>query len=144
MLGGKMDFEIRLMKNKDIPAARDLWKQLPGIHLSNVDEPLQLKEFLQKNPSTCFVAVIDKKLIGTVLGGNDGRRGFIYHLAVLPEFQKQHIGKNLTETCLNALRTIGIQKCHIFVLSENTEGLKFWQMTGWHLRKDILTLSKDL
>lgn len=139
-----MDYEIRLMKDMDIPSARELWQQLPGIYLSSVDEPHQLQDFLHKNPTTCFVAVFDKQLIGTVLGGNDGRRGFIYHLAVLPEFQKQRIGKILTETCLNALRTIGIQKCHIFVLSENTEGLKFWQMTGWHLRKDILTLSKDL
>lgn len=139
-----MNVEIRKMQEDDIAQARMLWERVPGISLSSVDAPESLVVFLQENPKTCFVASKHNQLIGTVLGGNDGRRGFIYHLAVHPEFQRQGIGSELTETCLNAFRQLGIRKCHIFVLNDNSEGIAFWKHVGWNLREDILILSKDL
>lgn len=139
-----MTLEIRNMQAGDIKDAHKLWKRLAGISLSSADEDCHLRFFIKKNPSTCFVAVKEGELVGTILGGSDGRRGFIYHLAVSMQFQRQNIGKLLTEACLKALKELGIMKCHIFVLRENTEGVKFWEKTGWQLRHDILIMSKDL
>ncbi|MCJ7518963.1 MAG: GNAT family N-acetyltransferase, partial [Anaerolineaceae bacterium] len=83
-------------------------------------------------------------IIGTVLGGSDGRRGYIYHLAVYKDYQQQGLGRQLLEKCLATLKAQGLQKCHIFVISSNIEGLNFWIKLGWLLRNDILVMSKDL
>ncbi len=139
-----MDIEIRIMSSSDYSGAIDLWKALPGLGLSSADDFSAIDLFLRKNPDTCFVAVNEGKIIGTVLGGNDGRRGYIYHLAVHQNFQKIGLGKALLEKCLLSLRSEGIKKCHIFVISSNTEGLDFWTKMGWLLRNDILIMSKDL
>ena len=103
-----------------------------------------IKKFLEQNPRTCFVAEEYNQLVGTVLGGNDGRRGYIYHLAVHPDHQKKGVGKQLTETCLAALRKQGIMKCHIFVISDNEDGIQFWKKIGWEMRDDILVMSRNL
>ena len=132
------------MQKSDHREAVSLWRSLPGLGLSGADEESQIHEFLDKNPSTCFVAVEKEKIIGTVLGGNDGRRGYIYHLAVDLNYQRSGIGKTLVGWCLDSLRAAGLQKCHIFVISDNTEGKKFWEHTGWTQRDDILVMSMDL
>jgi len=112
--------------------------------LSSADEVTAIEHFLNKKPETCFVALDESKLIGTVLGGNDGRRGYLYHLAVHTDYQKIGLGRQLSEKCLASLRSQGLKKCHIFVISSNTKGLHFWERIGWLLRKDILVMSKDL
>jgi ribosomal protein S18 acetylase RimI-like enzyme len=139
-----MSIEIRTMEVSDYAGSLSLWQSLPGLGLSSSDNEEEIKLFLEKNPETCFVAVDFAKIIGTVLGGNDGRRGYIYHLAVHKDYQRKGIGKLLSEKCLRALKAQGLHKCHIFVIRDNLEGLKFWQRIGWLLRQDILVMSKDL
>jgi len=90
------------------------------------------------------VARDGEKLVGAVLCGNDGRRGYLYHLAVAMDYQHLGIGKILTEKVLSALKEQGIQKCHIFVIAENLEGMRFWQKMGWKKRDDIIVMSFDL
>ena len=139
-----MAFEIRIMQKSDYEGAVSLWRSLPGLGLSGADKEDQIHHFLEMNPDTCFVAVDQGRLIGTVLGGNDGRRGYIYHLAVAPAFQRSGLGRELVLRCLNALKNAGLQKCHIFVIADNEEGKKFWDRIGWVRRDDILVMSKDL
>lgn len=132
------------MQKSDYDGAFILWQSLPGLGLSGADEESQIQKFLDKNPDTCFVAVDNGKVIGTVLGGSDGRRGYIYHLAVDPTYQRAGLGKSLVEQCLASLRAAGLQKCHIFVISDNAEGIRFWECAGWTKRDDILVMSMDL
>jgi ribosomal protein S18 acetylase RimI-like enzyme len=139
-----MTVEIHTMVSDDYLGALALWQSLPGLGLSSADEKEAITHFLKLNPKTCFIAKEGDKIIGTVLGGSDGRRGYLYHLAVHKDFQRLGLGKKLSEKCLAALRSQGLKKCHIFVLSSNTEGLRFWERLGWLLRKDILVMSKDL
>lgn len=139
------NIHIREMHSEDYQAAYDLWNNLPGMGLSSADKQEALLTFLEKNPRTCFCAfsgIEDQRLVGTVLGGSDGRRGYLYHLAVHTDYQKQGIGAKLMETCLNALRESGIEKCHIFVYADNLEGQKFWEKQDWQKRDDILVMSK--
>ena len=136
--------QIRLMRPEDYTNAIQLWQELPGLGLSSADRQEAIQTFLKRNPNTCFVAVQAYKVIGTILGGSDGRRGYLYHLAVHTDHQKQGLGKELVQTCLDALQQQGIEKCHIFVIADNQEGLNFWQRIGWELRSDILVLSKNI
>ena len=139
-----MSIQIRLMRSDDYQSAYDLWNGLPGIGLSGADNKEALLSFLDRNAKTCFVAEDNGRLIGTILGGSDGRRGYIYHLAVDSDHQKHGVGRELVQVCLQALRDQGIEKCHIFVIADNREGQTFWQKEGWQLRDDILVMSKNL
>jgi ribosomal protein S18 acetylase RimI-like enzyme len=139
-----MGIQIRLMQPEDYTSAIQLWQELPGLGLSSADREEAIQAFLKRNPNTCFAAAQDKIILGTVLGGSDGRRGYLYHLAVHADYQKQGLGSTLVQTCLDALQSQGIEKCHIFVIADNQEGIQFWQKIGWQRRGDILVMSKEI
>lgn len=139
-----MTTEIRNFKISDYSSAFTLWRSLPGIALSGADSEDAIRIFLEKNLTTCFVAEENGILVGTVLGGSDSRRGYIYHLAVHNDYQGKGLGRRLTEVCLIALKSLGIQKCHIFVINDNLDGQNFWNGLGWVKREDILVMSKDI
>ena len=139
-----MEINFREMIITDYENAIALWRSLPGIGLSSADEKSEIAKFLNKNPTSCWIAEHDSKLVGTILGGSDGRRGYIYHLAVNQSFQNQRVGKSLLQRCLQTFRKIGIQKCHLLVIPDNTDGIAFWKHARWVLRDDVLVMSKEL
>ena len=104
----------------------------------------QLEAFLEHNPGLCFVAHDQGQIIGTVLCGSDGRRGYLYHLAVDESQRHQGIGNALVQRSLEQLRLQGVQKCHLMVFANNLNGQAFWSKTGWAMRNEILTMSIDL
>ncbi len=124
--------------------AFQLWKNSPGISLSNADSKANISKFLELNVGLCFTARDSNKLVGAVLCGTDGRRGYLYHLAVESAYQHMGIGKALTNRVLKELRKRGIQRCHIFVMADNTHGKKFWEKTGWKKRDELFVMSHDL
>lgn len=121
-----------------------LWQQCEGIGLSEADSRESIKAYLDRNPGMSFVALSDGKVVGAVLGGHDGRRGYIHHLAVVPGCRRQGLARQLAEHCLAALADAGIQKCHIFIFNSNTDGIAFWKAIGWTLRSDIGVISKTI
>ena len=121
-----------------------LWRATPGIGLSDADSREEIAGYLTRNPGLSFVAREDGRLVGAVLCGSDGRRGYLHHLAVRPDARRQGIGQALVESCLDGLRSAGIHKCHIFVYAGNKEGQAFWDRTGWKLRTDLVIMSKDI
>jgi putative acetyltransferase len=123
-------------------AALNLWRETSGIGVSRSDEPDSLAFYLARNPGTSFVAVANGALVGTILGGHDGRRGYIHHLAVHPDYRRQGIATQLVTKALASLEEIGIQKCLLFIKVENEAGRAFWQSSGWSLREDISMMSK--
>ncbi|MDP3130683.1 MAG: GNAT family N-acetyltransferase [Bacillota bacterium] len=124
--------------------ARDLWERTPGVGLSGADGEEAIGRFLEKNPGLSFAALDGERLIGTALCGSDGRRGYLYHLAVDPAFRCRGIGHRLTERCLAGLKAVGIEKCHLFVISDNESGIGFWTRAGWARRDDIIVFSRNL
>jgi len=125
-------------------AALALWKRCEGIGLSDADEREPMCHFLKKNPGLNFVAIENDQLIGTCLCGSDGRRGYLYHLAVDPSLRRRGIGKVLVERTLKALADLGIQKCHIMVYGSNASGLAFWSSGGWITRPEIVLMSHNV
>jgi N-acetylglutamate synthase len=139
-----MDYSICPMEINHYEQAIKLWQLLPGMGLSDADSKDYINEFLQNNPTTCFIAKKGENVIGTILGGSDSRRGYIYHLAVDASMQEKGIGKNLVDTCLDQFKKNGIKKCHILVISDNESGITFWEHIGWHVREDVILMSKEL
>jgi ribosomal protein S18 acetylase RimI-like enzyme len=80
-------------------------------------------------------------VVGAVLCGHDGRRGYIHHLAVRRAARHRGIGRELVRRALDGLERIGIVKCHLFVRGDNAAALRFWQHLDWELRQDIRILS---
>jgi ribosomal protein S18 acetylase RimI-like enzyme len=139
-----MAFTIREFTMADYPSSYALWKMSEGIGLSQADEPGNMAPFLSRNPGLSFVAEEEGKIVGAVLCGSDGRRGFLYHLAVAKDRRRSGIGRDLVERCLSALAKAGMRKCHIFVLADNIEGRRFWQSTGWAERTTLVVMSRDV
>ncbi len=121
-----------------------LWRASEGIGLSSADSEERIAAYLERNPGMSFIAIAEGRIIGAVLCGHDGRRGYLHHLAVDKEFRYLGVGQALVEKCLQALQTLGIQKCHLFLIETNLEGRKFWEKVGWTLRRDIAVMSINL
>jgi ribosomal protein S18 acetylase RimI-like enzyme len=135
--------EIREMKIEDYEQAFELWNQTEGMVLSDADSKEAVAYYLNRNPGMSFVCVEDGKIVGTILCGHDGRRGFIYHVAVDPQYRSQSIGQKLVSSSLDKLSSEGITKCHLMVLEANEIGNRFWAKAGWQRRSGILLYSKS-
>ena len=135
---------IREMVVGDYEKMITLWKNTPGIGLSDSDSKRNISQFLERNPGLSFVYEIEKRIIGTVLCGHDGRRGYIYHLAVDHEFRKQGIGRELIVFCLEKLNRKRIAKCHLFLYSSNDDAMQFYNQIGWEKRSELVIYSKNL
>ncbi len=126
--------------------AQKLWKQSEEVELTIGDSKDSLNNYLSRNPVMSFVC-IDKRsssLVGTILCGHDGRRGFIYHLAVHKEYRNKSIGKTLIRHSIAALKAAGIERCIIMVKTFNKIGDDFWSKIGWRKRNDLIMYSNDL
>ncbi|MCM3127469.1 GNAT family N-acetyltransferase [Paenibacillus provencensis] len=135
--------EFREMRIEDYEDSIALWNRTEGMGLSSADSRESIQLYLERNQGFSQVAVNNGIVIGTLLSGHDGRRGYLYHLAVEPEFRGQSIAKKLVCHALATLREAGIQRAHIMVLDTNEMGKAFWSRMGWTSRNDVLLRSSD-
>lgn len=136
---------IRKMSIDDYKAVYNLWLSCKGMGLNDVDDSEDgIARFLARNPDTCFVAAKEGKLVGVIMAGNDGRRGYVYHTAVHPDCRKQGIGSALVDAALNALKQIGISKVALVVFDKNAGGNSFWEKQGFTVRNDLIYRNKSL
>lgn len=139
------NFDIRPMKTDDYEQVYSLWQSCSGMGLNNLDDSKEgIERFLNRNPDTCFVAETSNKIIGAILAGNDGRRGYIYHAAVSPDYQNRGVGKQLVNRAVDALSQIGINKVALVVFGKNTSGNAFWKRLGFTERNDLIYRNKTL
>lgn len=137
------DLIYRAFTMEDYEKAYDLWLHTAGMGLTDADSRDKLGLFLRRNEGLSLVCADGDELAGTVLCGHDGRRGFLYHLAVRETYRGKGIGGGLVKRCLAALKDQGIEKCHIFVLADNELGINFWQGSGWLKRDDFYVFSHN-
>lgn len=136
---------IRIMLVSDYEAVYDLWMSCAGMGLNDLDDSKEgISKFLQRNPETCFVTEINNRIVGSILAGNDGRRGYIYHTAVHPEYRRQRIGSQLITMAINALKRLGIHKVALVVFAKNKSGNDFWEIEGFSARDDLVYRNKAL
>ena len=134
---------IRPMTKEDYDEIFAMWQITTKRALSKADERSQMERYLDRNPGMSQVAVVDGKIVGTVLAGHDGRRGFIHHMAVLPEYRRRRIGHRLAEKAIEMITNDGIDKTHIFCYRNNETGQNFWKNFGFKKRKDVFVFSYD-
>jgi len=139
-----MALQIREFTMADYDSAYALWSATEGVGLSQADEPGNIALFLLRNPGLSFIAEDGGTVVGAVLCGNDGRRGFLHHLAVDRGHRRSGIGRALVQRCLAALSAAGLRKCHIFVMADNGEGQRFWRSIGWEERTTLKVMSRDV
>jgi ribosomal protein S18 acetylase RimI-like enzyme len=134
----------RTLEARDFPACLELWQRTPGMGIRSSDNQESFSRFLDRNPGMSFAAVSGTSLAATVMCGHDGRRGYIYHLAVDPAFRRRGIGSGIVDLSLSALREEKIDKCTLFVFDDNETGVAFWSASGWTSRSDLLVWQKNL
>ena len=139
-----MNWTIRCLTMADYEAVLRLWRETEGVGLSESDAPGPVESFLARNPGLSRVALDGGALVGAVLCGHDGRRGYLHHLAVAKSHRHQGIGKALVAACLADLARAGIPKCNIFLFADNHEGGAFWEHNGWAKRADLLVMQIPL
>jgi ribosomal protein S18 acetylase RimI-like enzyme len=129
---------------EDYPAVHKIWSDSgPGIHLRRSDEPDEIAKKLLRDPDLFLVAELDGEIVGAVIGGFDGRRGMVYHLAVTPVLRSQGIGQILMDKLENRLRDKGCIRCTLLVDPVNEGGVRFYEQHGW-VRMPLYVFGKDL
>ncbi len=142
---GNDNIRIRLMDMDDYDKVYALWMSCKNMGFNNLDDSKEgIEKYLKRNPATCFIAEKDKAVVGVILSGHDGRRGFIHHMAVGEDFRRRGIASDLLEHALSALKAEGINKVGLFVFNRNEAGNAFWEAQGFTLRTDIAYRNKAL
>ncbi|KUO76380.1 MAG: acetyltransferase [Clostridia bacterium BRH_c25] len=137
--------EIRVMTIADYEKVYELWTSTAGMGMRSLDDSKEgIAKFLKRNPATNFVAIIDDMIIGVILSGHDGRRGYIYHTAVDIKYRGNGIGKTLVNRALGALEKEGINKVALVVFKSNSIGTAFWNAIGFEERIDLNYRNKSI
>ncbi len=136
---------IRIMKIEDYEKVYDLWIHTEGMGLNTTDDSREgIAKYLLRNPNTCFVAEENGELVGVIMSGHDGRRGFIYHTTVKAEYRNRGIGKKLVDLVLDALKKEGIHKVALVAFEKNVLGNTFWEKVGFTVREDLVYRNKNI
>ena len=129
---------IRPMTLDDYDRVWALWMSCRNMGFNDLDDSREgIGRFLKRNPDTCFAAEADRDLAGVILAGHDGRRGYIYHMAVAEDYRRHGIGSALVDRCLEALKHEGINKVALVAFRTNDAGNAFWERMGFSLRDDL-------
>ncbi|WPC75824.1 GNAT family N-acetyltransferase [Vibrio porteresiae] len=131
----------RVMEIDDYQQVMTLWSVTEHMSLRDADSKENIGAYLARNPGLSFVALADDKVVGALLVGTDGRRGYVQHLAVASTLRGQGIGKQLISLCVDALAEMGIMKTHLFVLKDNLPAQKFYAKLDWYPRNEVTMMT---
>jgi ribosomal protein S18 acetylase RimI-like enzyme len=137
-------WSLRPLLPSDLPAARLLWAEAEGVELAEGDSVAELSTYLDRNPGMSQVAVLKDRVVGAVLAGHDGRRGFLYHLAVDPELRGSGVGTALVDRAQAALKAAGVVRVLILVARDNPSARRFWSNRGWEGLAFAEVMGRDL
>ena len=132
-----MSVQIKEMVIDDYDEIFAMWQITTKRALSEADQRDEIARYLNRNQGMSQVAVVNGKIVGTVLAGHDGRRGFIHHMAVMPEYRRHHIGQKLAQTAVEKIKAEKIAEVYIFSFRDNTIGQSFWKKLGFEKRDDV-------
>jgi len=128
----------------DFPDILKLWSSAGrGIHIGRSDSLEEIQKKQQRDPDLFLIAEINGKLVGTVLGGYDGRRGIVYHLSVSESYRKLGIGESLMAELETRLNKKGCIRCYLLVTKDNQESIEFYLNRGWE-KMELFVMGKDI
>jgi ribosomal protein S18 acetylase RimI-like enzyme len=129
---------------RDYDRATALWCAIEGVEICEGDSRDEIAGYLGRNPGLSRVAEEDGDMVGAVLCGHDGRRGWIYHLAVATACRGKGVGKLLLDDCVRGLRVAGIKRAIILVAGDNPAGHEFWVRNGWEDISGAIPMTMEL
>lgn len=137
--------QYRTMRITDYTQVYALWLSVSGMGLNSIDDTEDgIARFLSRNPNTCFVAETNGQIVGAILAGQDGRRGYIYHTAVAENRRREGVGASLVRLVLEALRKDGVAKVALVAFERNEQGNLFWEKQGFTKREDLVYRNRTL
>lgn len=142
-----MEYTTRLVTIEDYDEIFALWNSTEQSRraLNPVDDSREgIEKYLKRNPSTCFAAVSDGRIVGVILTGHDGRRGIIHHMCVHPDHRRKGIAGHLVSLAEEALQKEGIQKVFGLVFKDNDPANAFWEQQGYTLRTNLNYRNKSM
>ena len=143
-MSGKVDIHTRDFAIDDYGAVLALWKKVEGLDIAEGDDRETVRRFLMRNPGMSRVANAGSTIVGAVLCGHDGRRGYIYHLAIDPAYQNLGIGRRLAAECREKLKEEGLERVNILVAHDNLRGREFWKYCGWEELEGAVAMGADV
>lgn len=138
------DIQIRQFEYpRDYEAAWRLWDNAgPGVQAGASDTAVELEKKLQRDPDLFLVATDGDRLVGTVIGAFDGRRGMVYHLAVATEYRRSGIASRLMAEVEGRLRAKGCIKCYLLVRPDNFGAVEYYKRIGWSLSDNLIFMKE--
>ena len=132
-----MEIVLRAMEPADYEQVKALWEHIHGFAIRSIDDSREgVERFLKRNPHTSVVALVDGKIIGSILCGHDGRCGTFYHVCVAEHYRRHHIGNKMVVWCMQALKKEQINQITLIAFANNEIGNEFWNGIGWTKRSD--------
>jgi ribosomal protein S18 acetylase RimI-like enzyme len=130
---------------QDYPAVRALWESMEkGVRVGRSDSLAEIEKKTARDPDLFLLAEVDGEVVGSLLGGFDGRRGMLYHLAVKREFRSQGITSVLMAEVEARLRAKGCLKCYLLVMQGNDEAAQYYEKRGWSEMQTVRMFGKEL
>ena len=118
----------------------ELWRKA-GIEMVSSDTIDEVTRVLNRNPDLLLIGKVQEKIIAIVIGAFDGRRGYVHHLAVDPDYQKMGFGKTIMDGLIEQFRAMNIHKVHLFIEKSNKRVVEFYNNLGWDVREDLIMMS---
>ena len=137
-----MNFEIVRYSSEYQDAVVDLWRKCNLVVPQN-DPVEDIQRKLVFQPDLFFVALLDGKVIGSIMVGYEGHRGWMNYLAVLPEHQRRGYGRKLVEKAVYELKRLGCLKVNLQVRRSNVSVVEFYKHLGFK-DDDVVGLGKRL
>jgi ribosomal protein S18 acetylase RimI-like enzyme len=136
-------WSIRPLAREDLDDVKALWTATEGLGVGPGDGTDAILRFLERNPGLSLAAVVEGRIVGSVLCGHDGRRGYLYRLAVASAFRRRGLAAEMVRQCLAKLTGAGIPRCQVFVEHDNENAKVFWVAMAGRLRDDLVVFSID-
>lgn len=142
----RTSIQIRALRfPQDYNQVFELWQAIEkGVHVGRSDTLVEVGKKLERDPDLFLVAESAGRIIGSVIGGFDGRRGIIYHLAVASTFRGQGVGTRLMDEIEFRLRAKGCLKCYLLVTVDNAEVEDYYLHRGWQQMDQVHIFGKEL
>jgi ribosomal protein S18 acetylase RimI-like enzyme len=130
---------------QDYPQVLALWSSMEkGVHVGRSDTPEEIEKKLARDPDLFLVAECEGKIVGSVIGGYDGRRGMVYHLAVDESLRGKGVGSRLMQEVELRLRAKGCLKSYLLVAEDNHDVDAFYRKQGWKHMDTVHLFGKEL
>lgn len=141
--------EIRCFQVADARGVVEVWARVFGYSEARNDPARVLEaklawdEASQLSAPALLIAAEGHHVVGTLMFGYDGHRGWLYRVAVLPEARRRGVGRALVERAERTLAELGCTKLNLQLHSHNEQGIRFWQALGYGEEARV-SMGKDL